>query len=293
VVSSDDLGPVSPVDFGSNPTSRRDVDYVRGSSQVVTLGLATDDLKLICRTGVSVALNTTDHNEFVRCVATGNVAAAVFDDALLSAAAVRRIAEAAATRGVPLIAHVPLSQRSAEHLLCCARVGASVAVALREFDDLGETVTRVTWSRRASDSVTYLGSQYPEDWGIQVRLLLTEAAIVSRRKTTVSEWARARGGGVRTLQRVLAEQRLPTGKHLLNRMLLVHTAWRMSVLNWPPKSAASAAGAVTVRDLYRPIRRVVPPHRRGAAHFFRFPEASDEFIAWIWAHLSGGRQPDR
>lgn len=283
-------------------TTRIDLDVVppavgtlHRSSAVVELGLASDEyelLRLQCPIG-HVLLRANDPDELLRHMSSSACALVVLDGTMFSTTAIQRIVEVAVARDLPLVLMVHLSMQTAQQLLLCAAAGASLSVVLKGFDDLPRCVAGVLASHRPLDAVSALAHRFPGDCSAQTRLLVAEAAVLGRRKSTVVEWAAVRGESVRSVERRLAEQVLPTAKHILNRILLLHTIWRISVLNWPPKAAAAAAGAATTRDLFRPLRRAGPIQMRGALKLPSFPDACDEFFRWISSPQVRTQRSDR
>ena len=69
--------------------------------------------------------------------------------------------------------------------------------------------------------------------------ILASAALVGDRRTSVNELAHSCGLAKRTLEWRLAASGRPTARTVLGWMTALHAVWRMEVLGWSPKRAAS------------------------------------------------------
>jgi transcriptional regulator with XRE-family HTH domain len=221
---------------------------------IATLFLTPADRELLTAAlaGVAIVEPCAQVSELAHLVAAGRVdavVAALRDDACANPVpAILALQKQDSTR--PVILSVALTPTGARRVVKAVEAGLRATLVLRGYDDLGKAVRRaVAQLPHGSPEAEILQTTAPVATPA-VRPFLTFAAIRAIHPITVREAAGAVGISVRTLERRLADKRLPRPARLLGWCRVLHVAWHLDILARPAKQVAGELRFPSLPALY-------------------------------------------
>lgn len=123
-----------------------------------------------------------------------------------------------------------------------AAVAPDVTVSITHRESLVALLRNAADAGAAPSAQLMLASRLSSLRSDAASTILASAALLGNRRTSVNELARLCGLATRTLEWRLAASARPTARTVLGWMTVLHAVWRMEILGWSPKRAASEGG---------------------------------------------------
>jgi hypothetical protein len=146
------------------------------------------------------------------------------------------------TAQIPLCVAFDLCPASARQIVALADAALDLRLVLRGFDDVMLSISEMLEGDPAQRPERAVIRLFTERSSTATVPILLGAALIGRRRSDVRRLATLSGSSVRTLNRRLETEALPTARVLLGWSLALYASWRMEVFGWSAKRAADGAG---------------------------------------------------
>jgi hypothetical protein len=211
-------------------------------------------------------------------IADGRHGLLVLDPRALSDVAIAKIARAVQQNDTRLVPILSFGPRAIQIVQICVATQARMAVVIRNVDQIKEHLNVLLEDEGIESGLPSILRNFPEDWPEDTRVLMTQAAILGRRATSVAQWAELRGESPHTLERRIADSLSRPPKPLLTWMLCLHVAWRIERLGLSLKTVAASAGVTSPGEIRKRLQRILPPSMDAPLKDISFTDACTAFL---------------
>ena len=143
---------------------------------------------------------------------------------------------------VRLLIRMDVTRAAARQALAIARHLPEARVSLSGYDDLARDIMSACSEEGQPTAYPTIVKQVLETIPRRAVDIVAAASLAGYRHMKVAEFARVCGVPVRTLEWRLNTAQLMPARNLLGWILSLHSLWRLDILVWTSKQAATAAG---------------------------------------------------
>lgn len=177
----------------------------------------------------------------------------------------------------PVFLVCDLSPAAAEEVARLARAAIDVRVWLRSEGLFGNALAAFVAGGVPDGPEAVMLRKLPQGRSRTARLVITIAILLGARKRDVAALSAASGMSIRSLQRLLYAEGLPSPRELLGLSMTVHSMYRIDCMGWSVASTSDFMGYRESHQLVHAIsRRTGMPPRR-LSHTAGFHEVLDRF----------------
>jgi hypothetical protein len=141
-----------------------------------------------------------------------------------------------------VLLYMDLTRAAARQVVAVAEHLPQARIALGGHDDLQRTIVALRKDAAEPTAVSKIVLRLLPLVPERAKDAVATAVVVGRRRTPVQAFASLCGAPVRTLEWHLSSSHVASAEDLLGRMVALHSLWRLDVLAWSPKRAATGAG---------------------------------------------------